>query len=227
MALKKEIKPWLKEVNMTWEQMDAIWDELLGLNKKCKMLNDAGKRWNDLTMPLIKGIPELKVKTLEQQAEKRLAEEKQAQHEREVKEYEKYFNGHFDEIMVQRIDNNEEIEEQYLKRLAYNGDIVKEGENRRWSRTLQSVVRLCGRYFMIEYEEGLTESQPDQFNNQPVEVIQRTGIEMRKTTYWEGLTASGLCNTPATGMSKKEIMKSMEKWLDGHYTTNIEFVKNA
>lgn len=35
---------------------------------------------------------------------------------------------------------------------------------------MESVVCLCGRYFSIYWEEGLTEYQPNEFYDQPEEV---------------------------------------------------------
>ena len=73
--------------------------------------------------------------------------------------------------IVKAIDNGEELNEKTLQELAYYYGIDDEfGENRRWSRWRKTILNLNGRYFAIEWDEGLTEMQPDEFYNQPYEV---------------------------------------------------------
>ena len=73
--------------------------------------------------------------------------------------------------VIKAIDNGEELSESILKDLVYSYDIDNEyGENRRWSRWARTIVELNGRYFAIEWDQGLTEMQPDEFYEQPYEV---------------------------------------------------------
>lgn len=72
MAYKKDIRPYLKEQGLSWEDMDKIWVEVCEVNWKCKYIAECGKTWSDLSMHQIKVLPTLKKKTLAQQAEKRL-----------------------------------------------------------------------------------------------------------------------------------------------------------
>ena len=63
------------------------------------------------------------------------------------------------------------LNENILGDLVYCYDIDNEyGENRRWSRWVKTIVKLKERYFAIEWDQGLTEMQPDEFYNQPYEV---------------------------------------------------------
>ena len=52
MAYKKDIKPLLKELGYTWEQMQAFWDECIEINWKVRMISNSGKNWNDMTITL-------------------------------------------------------------------------------------------------------------------------------------------------------------------------------
>ena len=73
--------------------------------------------------------------------------------------------------ILKAIDAGEELDEKVLEDLAYYQTIDEEyGENRRWSRFVKSIVDLNGRYFAIEWDQGLTEMQPDEFWEQPYEV---------------------------------------------------------
>lgn len=76
-----------------------------------------------------------------------------------------------DEEALALIDSGAILNEDELQELAYYMGIDDEyGENRRWSRWRKTIVDLCGRYFAIEWDEGLTEMQPDEFYEQPYEV---------------------------------------------------------
>ena len=70
MAYKKDIKPLLKELGYTWEQMQAFWDECIDINWKVGMIAKSGKNWNDLAICQIRELPILKETTLRQQKEK-------------------------------------------------------------------------------------------------------------------------------------------------------------
>lgn len=172
MAYKKEINPWLKESGYTWKQMDDFWDECCEIVNLCGQLKRSGKEWSDLQMHLIKQLPTLKEKTLEQRRTKEIEEQEKIELEKKVKEEKDYYWEHFDEIMVNKIDNCEELTEKELKTIVFECKEISlsEGENRRWSRTNTSIIELCGRFFSIDWEEGLTENQDNEFYWQPFEV---------------------------------------------------------
>ena len=80
---------------------------------------------------------------------------------------------HIDDMneIVKAIDNGEKLDEGTLRELAYYYGIDDEcGENRRWSRWRKTILHLNDRYFALEWDEGLTEMQPDEFYEQPYEV---------------------------------------------------------
>ena len=45
------------------------------------------------------------------------------------------------------------------------------GDNRRWTREVSSILKLCGHLFELDWDEGLTEYQDDVFFGLPYEVI--------------------------------------------------------
>lgn len=83
-----------------------------------------------------------------------------------------YYYDHFNEIMVSKIDSGEKLTEKELQSLVYECNEVERnyGDNRRWSRSVESIIELCGRFFCLIWEEGLTEYQDNEFWNQPYEV---------------------------------------------------------
>ncbi len=174
MAYKKDIKPWLKEHGYTWEDMDRFWEECCEINWKCKTIKRSGKSWNDMTMYQIQQIPMLKETTLQQIREKEEEERLKAEEEQKKKDDEQYYWEHFEEIMVQKIDNGESLTEEELGEFKDFEIQNTKGDNRRWSRTVSSICELCGRFFNLIWEEGLTEYQENEFYDQPFEVEKRT-----------------------------------------------------
>lgn len=64
------------------------------------------------------------------------------------------------------------------------------GENRRWSRFVASICQIGDKYFQIDWDEGLTESQPDEFYDQPYEVEKREYDKVVHVVEWIKVTKS-------------------------------------
>lgn len=171
MAYKKDIRPWLKENGFTWKDMNKIWAEVCEVNWKCRKIAESGKSWSDLMMFQIEKLPTLKEKTLKQLAEKEEKDRLESEQKKKEKEAVEYYSEHFEEIMVQKIDKGELLSESELSELREFSIETSYGENRRWQRTVTDIVELCGRYFSLEWQEGLTESQENDFTEQPFEVF--------------------------------------------------------
>lgn len=186
MAYKKDIKPLLKELGYTWEQMQTFWDECIEINWKVKMISNSGKNWNDLTINQIRDLPLLKENTLKQLKKKEEMENQKVMEEQKKKADEDYYWEHFDELMVEKIDKGEKLTEEELKTLVYECNEISrsKGENRRWSRSVASIIELCGRYFAVTWEEGLTEHQENEFYEQPYEVEEKTYEKTITVTEW-------------------------------------------
>lgn len=165
-STKKERTELLKRMGYSEDDMQKFWDECKEVNTKIKLLSKAGLNRTDLCIWQIEQLPTLKETTLKQIAE---LEENKKKEEDEAK---KYSFEHFDKLMVQKIDNNEELTESELRKLVFECEEVDKsyGENKRWSRTVTSIIKLGNRYFAVVWEEGLTESQENEFYNQPYEV---------------------------------------------------------
>lgn len=87
--------------------------------------------------------------------------------------------------MLQKIDNCENLTEKELSTLVYEYEVeTSHGENRRWSRTNTTIVKIKDRFFSIDWEQGLTEVQEDEFYNQPFEVEKRTYDKVIKVIEW-------------------------------------------
>lgn len=82
-----------------------------------------------------------------------------------------YFGEHLSE---------EELEDAVfeLKRIA-----LIQGEDRRWTRNVSSILQVADELFRIDWEQGLTECQEDEFNHQPYQVYKHER-EVTKTEVW-------------------------------------------
>lgn len=77
-----------------------------------------------------------------------------------------------DKEFITRFDNKEKFSEKEIRSLVWEMDTVEEieGEDRRWSRTIQTIFKADDRYFSIYWEKGLTEMQENEYYYQPEEV---------------------------------------------------------
>lgn len=83
------------------------------------------------------------------------------------------------------LQSGENLREDDLRYLVWNYEIDREnGENRRWSRTVTSIVEIGGKTYSIDWEEGLTECQENSFYDQPIEVEKHEYEKTIKVTEW-------------------------------------------
>ena len=93
-----------------------------------------------------------------------------------------YAKEHYEEILVDRIDSiatgnkEDELTEKELTEILWKFEEVdrEEGEDLRWVKPVTSIFELCGRFFAIDWYEGLTEYQSNEFYDQPYEVTKHT-----------------------------------------------------
>lgn len=107
-----------------------------------------------------------------------------------MKDEEDYYWDHFEEIMVRKIDTGEKLSEKELRTIVFETKEVErnKGENQRWTRSVESIVEMHGRYFCIDWEEGLTEYQENEFFNQPYEVERNTYEKTITVTEWKRIS---------------------------------------
>lgn len=168
----------LKKMGVTPAYMQQEWDRAKTVNQIIKNLSENGLNWTDLAPWQLEELPGLKERT-----EEILREEKE---NKEKEEYNRtYYWEHFDEIMLKKIDSGEKLTERELQTLAFDFECDRmNGENRRWSRSVTTIIELNGRFFAVDWEEGLTECQEDEFHYQPREVIKHEYEKVITVTEW-------------------------------------------
>lgn len=177
MASKKDITSWLKKEGLKESDVDAMWEELVKINFKCKIFDDKypERHWRGMNMHLIEQIPTLKEEQLKAEAEKLVREEEERKRKEKEEAARKYYNEHFLELMVKKIDSDEPLTEREISRLVYehcDDSLTEYGDNMRWERPVSSYFSYDDRMFEVAWCEGLTECQENSFYDQPYEVEQ-------------------------------------------------------
>jgi hypothetical protein len=92
------------------------------------------------------------------------------------------------EEFLELYDAGEEFEWNELAAMAYGeiGKIVceEEGSEGRWTRSMSTVFEVKGRFFIIDWERGLTERQENEFYEQPYEVVKECHEKTIVVTNW-------------------------------------------
>lgn len=87
--------------------------------------------------------------------------------------------------LLEKLINREELTEDEVRYLVYDYEhkTIK-GDDRRWSRSNETIAEVGGRLWSVDWEEGLTENQDNEFEEQvAVEVIEKTRMVEEK--YYE------------------------------------------
>lgn len=165
--------------------MDKFWDENIDTNPVVRNLNQHGMSWRDMNLCVVKNLPTQKERDLKILKEKELKEQAERDAALKTKQDREYYNEHFDEIIIAKIENKEDLTDKELRTLVTEYDVeTTYGENRRWNRSVTTIIQIKDRFFSIDWQEGLTELQEDYFDSQPVEVIRHTYEKVITVVEW-------------------------------------------
>ena len=196
MASKEKREKILKELGLTKKDMSKIWAHLVEKVEEFEIMDEEGCDWKHLPGKTIRQLPEMEREFKEQERKASIVNildefnatvpEKQAELVWGEGRNESEESLSWEDEMLQKIDSGERLSEEELQSLVFEGNEVstKKGENRRWSRTVDTVIELNGRFFMIEWDEGLTECQENEFYEQPYEVTPREYEKTITVTDW-------------------------------------------
>lgn len=72
----------------------------------------------------------------------------------------------------EKLLRGDHLTEHEISELVYESEKVDEevGDHRRWVASVNTVIKVQDRLFMINWDRALTESQESSWQNQPVEV---------------------------------------------------------
>lgn len=98
----------------------------------------------------------------------------------------KYFNS-FKEKVLFKIDNGEVLSEGELEEWFDWFDEIDEKHysKHRWFQPVTTIFKIDDRYFQLDWEEGLTEYQPNHFPSQPFEVQREEHEEVVTIVSWK------------------------------------------
>ena len=178
---QKDHIEWMNEAGYTVADMDRLWAENYGTNPIVTNLTDHGMSWRDMNLCVIQKLPTQKERDAEAIAKKAEEERIAAEAARKEEEAKKYYWDHFEELMLKKIEAKENLTEKELRELVTEYDEETEyGDDHRWTREAFTIVKLCDRYFGIDWMKALTEMQEDEFYEQPYEVKQIERIVVTK-----------------------------------------------
>lgn len=89
--------------------------------------------------------------------------------------------------IINKIKNKEKFTEQEIYELLWDFEQVwqEEGENRRWTRAVSTVIKVGEDFVRIDWEQGLTECQENEFYEQPYLVKSHKYIKTIEVEEWE------------------------------------------
>lgn len=181
----KEQKQWMKDNGYTEKQMDEFWSDNIDTNWIIRNLNNSGMTWRDMNMSCVMKLPTQKARDLEAMKKKEEEEQQKMEAEAKAKAEQEYYNEHFEEIMLNKILNDENISESELKELVWDYEVEREeGDHGRWTIHITSIIKLCDKYFALDWEQGLTECQENEYYSKPYEVIKHTYKKTITVTEW-------------------------------------------
>lgn len=161
-----------KDMNRAWADIkkdaEEMTDNLNVLQVYQDTLLTVSDGWKCLTSNQMEVVP-VYMGMLRKQREEEMKKNQQEKETQKVKEssYEDYF--------LTMMDNSEaKFSEEEIKDLIYNEKLPVvdriEGDDHRWQREMETIVKVKDRYFGIPWFRALTEMQEDDFYSQPYEV---------------------------------------------------------
>lgn len=190
----KGLIKWLNENGHTVEEAQREWDNAvsIGVGGLVGWLHKEGYDWRYLQTYQIDGLFGLAERTLLQRKANEEEQKRKEEEELRKKQEEEYKCNHYDEYILNKIDSDINLSEEELNSLRWEFDEVEKmcEENRRWSRSVRSIIKIKNRYFALDWEEGLTELQENEFYNQPIEVEKTEYQKTITVTEWKEIDSS-------------------------------------
>ena len=174
MATKTEIKQLLTELRLTEQDMDRFWQDNInfGYNKTILALNRSGLNWRNLGVHAIRELPtQLEKDKHHKELMERVALIKKVEPIKKTAK-EKLLSG---ETLSER-DIRDLINEYEIEEIA--------GDSGRWTRFMTTIIQVDGVFYSIDWQQGLTEMQCDEYLDQPVKVRKHTYQKMVTVVEW-------------------------------------------
>jgi hypothetical protein len=186
---KTRRKELLADLGYTEEQMDAFWNDAKEFNFKVSALSGNGIDWRNLTEDQMVTVPSLRRihEAYIAEQKKKEEDEKFAKELDELIEDKKLKDNDFEQWSLNAITNGTELEDDDISDMidAFEvEDYRSYGDNRRWSRTISSILEIKGRYFQVDWEQGLTECQNNSYCDRPFEVTKHEYQKTITVTEW-------------------------------------------
>lgn len=168
-------KKWCKDNGYTETEMQQFFDDIVaeGGSVLIDYAVKKGCNWYNLALHQIAQLPGGAERLRNQKKAKADEKAKEEMIKKQKEDAEIHYYEHMNEILVNKIDNGECLSEKELQdfKLYCGEDIQKiEGSKHRWQQEMTLIKNINGRFFALEWMQGLTECQYSSYNEQPYEV---------------------------------------------------------
>lgn len=173
------LKKWCKEKGYNPEDIQKEWDKAVaeGGSTLIDWLARQGGNWDNLQTYQIEQLFGLSDRIKKSKEDARLKKEAEEKKKREEEDAEKYYEEHIEEILVAKIDKGEHLTEQEIMDFLWKcGEEIEtnEGTSHRWTKDMETILKVCDRYWCVPWGKGLTEYQENYYDKQPYEVVEHS-----------------------------------------------------
>lgn len=177
MNTKSKLKEFLNKHNQTDDGMKAIWEELAKISEVANCIYiSVEKEWQKIPMHLLEESLTAKEKILAKRKE-----EDRKKIEQQIKEQDtKYYEEHFEEIILRKIKNKEKLTAKDVEWLVNDDNFYIETvviDKYDWTELVNTIIKLGGKYYSVYWQRALTESQENFFESQLALEVEKKTIE--------------------------------------------------
>jgi len=152
MATKKDIKSFLKQVNLTEADIDRMWQEAAEKNTLVANLIRQNIDWRNMNMSVINSIPHEKENQIKREEERRIKQEaNQRMIEMKAKiEQDKIDSLNNEDLLIERC-LKKDLSEKELRAIVIEDSVAKiieeiDGYEGRWTKSVETIVQIKDRY---------------------------------------------------------------------------------
>lgn len=181
MNTKSKIKEFLSKHNQTDDGMKAIWDELAKISETANCIyKSVEQNWQKIPLHLLEESLTAKEKILAKREEEERKKIEQ-QTNQQIKEQDtKYYEEHFEEIILKKIENKEWLTAEDVELLINNDDFYIETvviDKYDWTELVNTIIKLGDKYYRVYWQRALTENQENFFEHQLAIEVEKRAIE--------------------------------------------------
>ena len=181
MNTKSKIKEFLNKYNQTDDGMKAIWDELAKISEPADCIyKSVEQNWQKIPLHLLEESLTAKEKILAKREEEERKKIEQQTNQQIKEQSTRYYEEHFQEIILKKIENKEWLTAEDVELLINNDDFYIETvviDKYDWTELVNTIIKLGDKYYRVYWQRALTENQENFFEHQLAIEVEKRAIE--------------------------------------------------